>query len=46
MGIGFKGLRLPWRDLIGILETIALDSTPGVSTPLERKPGQGQGFTV
>ena len=50
-GSKFHGSRLPWRDLICILETIALDATHGVSTQRKRKarsgPGvQGSGFTV
>ena len=42
-GSMFKGSRLPWHDLICILETIALDSTPGVSTQRERKARSGPG---
>ncbi|MBU4426666.1 MAG: hypothetical protein KKB35_08015, partial [Proteobacteria bacterium] len=42
-GSKFHGSRLPWRDLICILETISLDSTPGVSTQRERKARSGPG---
>jgi hypothetical protein len=42
-GSKFHGSRLPWRDLICILETIALNSTPGFSTQRERKARSGPG---
>ena len=37
------GSRLPWRDLICILEMIALNSTSGVATKRERKARSGPG---
>ena len=42
-GSKFNGSRLPCRDLICILETIALNSTQGVSKQRKRKARSGPG---
>ncbi|MBU2522156.1 MAG: hypothetical protein KKD50_08000 [Proteobacteria bacterium] len=45
-GSQFQGSRLPWRELICILGTIALNATIAVSTQLDREARLGQGFKV